>query len=247
MEAPILSVAGANKHFGGLQAIKDFSFDVKVGEAVGLMGPNGAGKTTLVNLIYGVYKLDSGTIKFRNVDITGSPLHKICRLGIARTYQIPQPFTTLTAMQNIMVAGIYGRGLSRAEAKNNACEILQNLGLAAKQDTLTRDMDEVSLKRLELARVLATRPSLLLIDEVAAGLNEEELPKILQILEDIRKKGMTILLIEHVIKVMTEAVDRIIVMDRGEKIAEGKPDEVMKDKCVIEAYLGEPEEPECHK
>lgn len=241
METPLLSVVKANKYFGGLAAVRNFSFDVQAGEAVGLMGPNGAGKTTLVNLIYGVYKPDSGTIKFKGNDISGLPPHKICHLGIARTYQIPQPFTTLTALQNIMVAAIFGRGLQRAEAEGEAIQILDALDLSEKKNMLTKDMDEVALKRLELARVLATRPSLLLIDEVAAGLTEAEIPRILEILRDIRGTGVAIMLIEHVMKVMTEAVDRIIVMDRGEKIGEGKPDEVMKDRKVIEAYLGEPE------
>jgi branched-chain amino acid transport system ATP-binding protein len=241
METPLLSVVKVNKYFGGLAAVRNFSFDVQAGEAVGLMGPNGAGKTTLVNLIYGVYKPDSGTIKFKGNDISGLPPHKICHLGIARTYQIPQPFTTLTALQNIMVAAIFGRGLQRADAEGEAVKILDALDLSEKTNMLTKDMDEVALKRLELARVLATRPSLLLIDEVAAGLTEAEIPRILEILRDIRGTGVAIMLIEHVMKVMTEAVDRIIVMDRGEKIGEGKPDEVMKDRKVIEAYLGEPE------
>lgn len=241
METPLLSVVKANKYFGGLAAVRNFSFDVQAGEAVGLMGPNGAGKTTLVNLIYGVYKPDSGTIKFKGNDISGLPPHEICHLGIARTYQIPQPFTTLTALQNIMVAAIFGRGLQRADAEGEAVKILDALDLSEKTNMLTKDMDEVALKRLELARVLATRPSLLLIDEVAAGLTEAEIPRILEILRDIRGTGVAIMLIEHVMKVMTEAVDRIIVMDRGEKIGEGKPDEVMKDRKVIEAYLGEPE------
>lgn len=234
-------MAGVHKSFGGLTAVNDLSFDVQPGEIVGLMGPNGAGKTTLVNLIYGIYKPDSGTIKFRGKNISGLSSHKICHLGIARTYQIPRPFTTLTAMQNIMVAAIYGRHMSKAEAESTAREILGLLDLSNKGNTITGDMDEVSLKRLELARVLATKPSLLLIDEVAAGLNEEEIPRILEILRTIGESGVTILLIEHVMKVMTEAVGRIIVMERGEKIAEGKPDAVMKDKKVIEAYLGPPE------
>jgi len=238
MEAPILSVAGMNKHFGGLAAVRDLSCDVQAGETLGLMGPNGAGKTTLINIIAGEYKPDSGTVKFKGNDIVGLPPHKICHLGIARTYQIPQPFTNLTALQNIVVAAEYGRGLGKAAAESEAPKLLDMVDLLEKKDVFARDLASITLKRLELARALASNPTLLLIDEVAAGLTEAEIPQVLDLLKKIHEMDITIILIEHVMKVMVEAVDRIIVMDKGMKLTEGKPNEVMEDRKVIEAYLG---------
>jgi len=238
LETPVLAIDGVNKHFGGVVAVRDLSFDVQAGQIVGLMGPNGAGKTTLLNVICGEYKLDSGRIEFKGNNIAGLPPHKICHLGIARTYQIPQPFVTLTALQNIAVAARYGRGLTKSAAESEASKLLDTVGLSERKDTLTKDLLTVTLKRLELARALASNPTLLLIDEVAAGLTEEEIPKILDLLKEIHEMGITIILIEHVMRVMTKAVDRIIVMDKGAKIAEGTPNKVMKDRKVIETYLG---------
>jgi branched-chain amino acid transport system ATP-binding protein len=245
MGAPILSVAGVSKHFGGLLAVKELSFDVQAGEAFGVMGPNGAGKSTLLNLISGVYKPDSGMIKFKGHNITGLAPNRICHLGIARTYQIPQPFVNLTALQNVMVAAAYGtdqKGLGKTAAEHEALKILDITGLLEKKNVFARDLAAITLKRLELTRTLASNPTLLLLDEVAAGLTEEEIPRILEILQQVRKMGITYILIEHVMKVMTKAVDRIMVMDKGAKIAEGSPSEVMEDRKVIEAYLGESEE-----
>jgi len=225
-------------NFGGLAAIFDLSFDVQEGEVLGLMGPNGAGKSTLMNTISGEYRPSFGTIRFKNRDITALPPHKICHLGIARTYQIPQPFINLTALQNIVVAAEYGRGLGKKAAESEALKILDRVGLLEKRDMFARDLSAITLKRLELARALASRPSLLLLDEVAAGLTEEEIPQMIDILQQVRELGVTCILIEHVMRVMTKAVDRIMVMDKGMKIAMGTPQEVMEDSQVIEAYLG---------
>ena len=239
MEEPILSINGVSKRFGGLLAVNDISFNLTKGEIMGLMGPNGAGKTTLVNVICGFYKPDTGRIRFKDRDLTRLSAHQVCHLGIARTYQIPQPFGELTVLQNAIVAGMFGRGISQSAARGEAPKVLELTDLSDKKDVLAKDMATIALKRLEVARALATDPTVLLVDEAAAGLNETELPRMLEILENIRQTGITIILIEHVMKVMREAVDRILVMDEGATIASGTPEEVMKDKRVIECYLGE--------
>lgn len=238
MNEPILRIDNVTKRFGGLVAVNDVSFSLAPGQILGLMGPNGAGKTTLVNLICGFYKPDFGNIKFNGRDITNFPAHKVSHAGIARTYQIPQPFGELTVRQNIMVAAMYGKGMNQSDAEDIVPEVLEQTDLVEKRDVVAKDMPTIALKRLEVARALAVDPKVLLVDEAAAGLNESELPRMLEILENIRQSGVSLILIEHVMKVMREAVDTILVIDEGAAIAEGTPEEVMKNQKVIECYLG---------
>jgi branched-chain amino acid transport system ATP-binding protein len=236
---PILAVSAIAKSFGGVRALQDVSFDLPAGQIMGLMGPNGAGKTTLVNIVCGFYRPDRGRIAFKGKVITRLSAHAICHLGIARTYQIPQPFGQLTVFQNVAVAAMYGRGLGQSAAGQQVPEILRITDLSDKRDMFARALSTITLKRLELARALAVGPALLLVDEVAAGLDESELPRMLEILESIRQSGVSIILIEHVMKVMRKAVDWILVLDEGSTIASGTPEAVMKDRKVIECYLGE--------
>jgi branched-chain amino acid transport system ATP-binding protein len=233
----LLSLKGITKHFGGVTALKDVSFDIYKGEIVGLMGPNGAGKTTLLNIIAGEFPPDSGTIIWKGRDITGHASYKSCKMGIARTYQIPQPFITLSVLDNLRVSEVFGR-------KTGSCapvqteKILNLVGLADKKETPAGSLPILALKKLELARALSSDPDLLLMDEVAAGLTEPEIPKILETIREVRNMGKTIILVEHVMKVMTNAVDRIVVLDKGMTLCQDTTDKVMCDTRVIEAYFG---------
>jgi branched-chain amino acid transport system ATP-binding protein len=238
MKTPILSVTKVNKHFGGLAAVIDVSFDVQAGAVLGLMGPNGAGKSTLLNIVSGEYKPDSGTVHFQGRDITGLPPHKICHLGIARTFQIPQPFVNLTVLQNLQVAAEYGRNLGKAVAKREALKILDIVDLSEKKDMFTRDLTAITLKRLVLARALASEPALLLLDEVAAGLTEEEIPRMLEILQQMRAMGITILFVEQNVRRSLTEADRAYIMETGRIVLSGKVDDLREEEKVKKAYFG---------
>ncbi|GAK60511.1 ABC transporter, ATP-binding protein [Candidatus Vecturithrix granuli] len=227
------------KRFGGLKAVSDFSLTLEQGDIVGLIGPNGAGKTTIFNVITGVYPADSGKILFQNEDIKTLKPYNICLKGIGRTFQIVKPFLNRTILYNVMV-GAFSRVRTKEEAEQEAIKTLEFTNLLPKKDVLAKNLTLPDRKRLEIARALATKPQLLLLDEVMAGLNPTEIDEAITLVRKMRaEKKISILIIEHVMQVIMSLSDRIIVLHHGEKIAEGTPEEVASNKQVIEAYLGE--------
>jgi branched-chain amino acid transport system ATP-binding protein len=236
----LLKVDGICKSFGGLNAIRNLDFEVGEGEIVGLIGPNGSGKTTTLNMITGFLKPNEGTISFRGENVTGLPRYRVCQKGIARTFQLIKPFLEFTAIQNVMVGRVYGQHPTRSlkVAEKESREILERVGLLNKADVLAKDLRLMERKRLELARALATKPQLLLLDELMAGLNHAEAEEAMQLVKQIRDSKITIVIVEHIVKAILGLSDRIVVLNMGVKIAEGSPQEIIHNPKVVEVYLG---------
>jgi branched-chain amino acid transport system ATP-binding protein len=237
----LLEVVGLTKRFGGFLAVNQVDFAVQQGEILGLIGPNGSGKTTIFNLIAGTLAPTAGSIRFEGREIAGLPAHRVCRLGLARTFQIPRPFRKLSLRDNVALSAYFAQGghIARAEAERRAGTALDLVGLPDDAGATTYGLGAAALKKLELARALATQPRLLLADESLGGLDATEMERAAEMLEAIRQRlGITIVWVEHIMGVLMRVVDRVIVLDYGEKIFEGRPEAAGRDERVTEVYLG---------
>jgi branched-chain amino acid transport system ATP-binding protein len=237
-QTPLLSARGLAKSFGALRVLHDVSFDVQQGEVLGILGPNGAGKTTLFNLISGDLRPNAGEMTFAGKLMRGEPPYRRCQMGIGRTYQIPRPYSGMTTFENLLVAASFGGGRSEAESYALCAQILRDCELADKANRMAGALTLLDRKRLELARALASGPTLLLLDEIAGGLTDEEGRELVALIRRIRDRGVTIVWIEHVLHALLAVADRIIVLNFGEMIAEGPPQEVINNQEVKRVYMG---------
>jgi len=238
-----LKVDGLSKSFGGLKAVHKVDFTVEEGETVGIIGPNGSGKTTTLNLLTGFLKPDAGSILFKGNDIAGFPRNRVCRQGVARTFQLVKPFLAFTALQNVLVGRMYGNDSASdlKTATEESKQLLDRVGLLGKVGVLAKDLTLMERKRLELARAMAAKPRLLLLDELMAGLNHAETDDAMQLIRGIKAEAnLTIVVVEHIVKAILGLSDRIFVLNMGQKIAEGSPQEVIHNPEVIDVYLGKP-------
>ena len=239
---PQLDLRNVTKRFGGVAAVDGVTFSIAKGEILGVIGPNGAGKTTLLNCISGVYRLDGGDIRWLGVSIAGLAPYRVARLGVGRTFQIVKPFGSMTVRENVAVGALFGSDADRPVLKaafDRADSVLELVGLRAKADLPVSALTIPDRKRLEVARAVATRPKLLLLDEVMAGLNNVEIDDALEMVRAVHATGVTVVLIEHVMRVIVGVCERVIVLDLGRTLADGQPDVVLRDERVIQAYLGE--------
>lgn len=236
----LLEVNHLTRRFGGLTAVDDVSFAVAAGEIVGLIGPNGAGKTTTFSLISGFTPPSAGEVRFAGQRINGLRPHQIVHLGMTRTFQIVQPFPDMPVLDTVMI-GAYVRTAQTGDARRKAQQVLERVGLSHKARAFGRELTLLELKRLEIGKALATQPQLLLLDEVAAGLNSVEVDALLALVRQLNREGITFLIVEHLMKVIMNLSQRIVVLDFGRKIAEGTPEAISKDRVVLQAYLGEEE------
>lgn len=241
MNEALLKVEGVTKRFGGFTALDAVNLTIRSGERFGLVGPNGSGKTTLINCISGVLGIDSGKISFKGENISGLPAYVRTRRGIARSFQIPRPFKSMTVIENLMVAldfAAVGHGLGASERQKEVMALLERMGLAAKASRWSNELSQVELRRLELARAMAARPKLLISDEAMAGLSSGEIDEVLELLIKLNGDGVTIIMIEHIMHAVMRFSERVMCLDAGRIIASGTPAEVMAEKRVQEAYLG---------
>ncbi len=235
--AEALVIKNLSKRFGGLRAVQDLSFSVKEGETVALIGPNGAGKTTSFNLVTGFYRADTGSVSAFGREIAGLRPHDVCAHGLARTFQVAKPFGAMTVLANVMT-GAFLRDRKPDGARRRAREVIEFVGLSAKEHTPARDLTTIDQRRLEMARALATDPRILLLDEVMAGLNPAEIDQAVALVGKLSKRGLTIVIVEHVMRAIMAVARHIVVLDHGQKIAEGSPNEIVANPDVIRAYLG---------
>jgi branched-chain amino acid transport system ATP-binding protein len=235
--AEALVIRGLNKRFGGLRAVQDVSFSVQENETVALIGPNGAGKTTSFHLITGFHRPDSGSVSAFGREIVGLKPHDICAHGLARTFQVAKPFGAMTVLANVMT-GAFLRDKNTAVAREKAREAIEFVGLVAKEQTAAKDLTTIDQRRLEMARALATQPRILLLDEVMAGLNPSEIDQAVALVGKLSQRGLTIVIVEHVMRAIMAVARHIVVLDHGQKIAEGTPKEIVENPEVVRAYLG---------